>query len=734
MNHPLHRAGRRILRGIAPIALAAGLALGLQAQVQQRPYIGYVYPAGGQQGTKVQIRLGGQGLDDVHAVLVTGSGVTGRVLDHYRRLNPQENQLINEQLRELRKAATPAAPARSARARAAGGSDRAPLRPTPAQSSGDLMARIERRLREHVATPACVSIANLAFLEITITPNAEPGEREIRLVTPRGVSNPLPFHVGQLTEHTRKPMTTAALQMLGKEELALRKRPLEEIEVRIDLPCTLNGQIASGEVNRYRFAARQGQRLVVTTLARQLVPYIADAVPGWFQPVLILRDDQGKEVAFADDYRFKPDPVLRFEAPRDGEYVIEITDAIYRGREDFVYRLSVGELPFLSSLFPLGARAGAPATPSMKGWNLDQALLAAPPANSSPGLCWLTAKRDTRISNPMPFALGTLPEHLEKEANNGVETAQKVALPLMMNGRIDRPDDWDVFEFTGAAGSLIAVGVQARRLDSPLDSVIKLTDASGRVLAFNDDREDLGAGLHTHSADSWFMARLPAAGVYFIHIGDTARQGGEEYGYRLRLSAPQPDFELRVVPSSIALRGRSSTTVTVFAQRMDGFSGPIQLSLRQPLNGFSATPVTLASTQTTARLTIRTTLPATSQPVDLSIVGAAQAGGRRIVREAVPAEDRMQAFLWRHLVPARDLKAMVLGASNLTPAKRPLPQRPAVSAPAQTASSTGSTGSPPAFTKAQVAGRLRQLRLLYEDGFLSSEFYLRKVAECEAVQ
>ena len=55
-----------------------------------------------------------------------------------------------------------------------------------------------------------------------------------------------------------------------------------------------------------------------------------------------------------------------------------------------------------------------------------------------------------------------------------------------------------------------------------------------------------GPRLNTHQADSYFMARLPADGTYYVHIGDTARQGGEEYGYRLRLSAPQPDFELRV--------------------------------------------------------------------------------------------------------------------------------------------------------------------------------------------
>ena len=37
----------------------------------------------------------------------------------------------------------------------------------------------------------------------------------------------------------------------------------------------------------------------------------------------------------------------------------------------------------------------------------------------------------------------------------------------------------------------------------------------------------------------------------------------------------------------------------------------------------------------------------------------------------------------------------------------------------------------PKFTKQQVAGRLRQLKLLYEEGLLTDKFYDEKVAECE---
>ncbi len=40
----------------------------------------------------------------------------------------------------------------------------------------------------------------------------------------------------------------------------------------------------------------------------------------------------------------------------------------------------------------------------------------------------------------------------------------------------------------------------------------------------------------------------------------------------------------------------------------------------------------------------------------------------------------------------------------------------------------------PKFTKQQVAGRLRQLRLLFEEGLLTEDFYARKVAECEVAQ
>jgi len=527
------------------VGLAGMLAVASSSPAQTRqtgPYIGFVYPAGGQQGTTFQVKLGGQGLDDVDQVLVTGTGVSAKVVEYCRKLGPQEMTLMREQLnelkRELQQAGDPAE------------KDEATLK---------LVARIEKRMGEYVNRPACSSLSSLVFIEVTVAPDAEPGVRELRLATLRGVSNPLVFHVGQLPEFSRTPMRTADFQVLGKEELALRKRPADEVEQRIAVPCTANGQVASGEVNWYRFEARKGQRLVLSTAARELIPYIADAVPGWFQPVIAVCDASGRELAYNDDFRFKPDPTLAFQVPQDGEYLFSITDAIFRGREDFVYRVTISELPLVTSIFPLGAQVGAVGKIEMKGWNLDMAELLPLPADAGPGVHWLAASKDEFVSNRVPFALDTLPDGFDREPNNDASSAQKVQLPIILNGRMDRANDEDVFQVAGRAGDTIVAEVTARRLDSPLDSLLRVTDASGKVLAFNDDHEDAGAGTNTHHADSYLMVTLPADGPYFVHLTDTARMGGDEYAYRLRISAPQPDFALRVVPSSVAAASLSNS-------------------------------------------------------------------------------------------------------------------------------------------------------------------------------
>jgi hypothetical protein len=466
--------------------------------------------------------------------------------------------------------------------------------------------------------------------------------------------------------------------------------------------------------------------LVVTVKARELIPYIADAVPGWFQPIITLYDAAGKEMAFNDDFRFKPDPSLYFEVPADGQYVLVMQDALYRGREDFVYRMTIGEVPFITSIFPLGCRAGEAVEIEMNGWNLDGAKLVPPPKGAAPGMYNVTAQKGKSVSNAVPFVVDTLPECMGQEPNDDPTQAQAVEFPVIVNGRIDRPGDWDVFQIQGHAGEILVAEVHARGLDSPLDSMLQIFDDSGTLLALNDDHTDPASGLNTHHADSYLMIELPSDGAYYVRLGDTAGDGGPEFGYRLRIGPPRPDFELRVVPSGGGLRSKSTVSPTVYIIRKDGFDGDVELDLKQPTEGFEARPVKLPAGNESVRFSLRTTLKRTETPVNLIIEGRALIGGEEVVHEAVPAEDRMQAFLWRHLVPSQQSMVAVVDPSYGPPSRRVAPELP------EPPKDAPKSATPAKFTKRQVQGQLRRLKALYEDWLLTDEFYLEKVAECQA--
>ena len=266
-----------------------------------------------------------------------------------------------------------------------------------------------------------------------------------------------------------------------------------------------------------------------------------------------------------------------------------------------------------------------------------------------------------KFFNPVPFVVDDLPEGFANGQNHSVETAQAVRLPVIVNGRVGKPGEAEVFKFDGRAGQQIVAEVFARRLDSPLDSFLRLTDANGKQLAFNDDFEDKGTGLNTFHADSRLTATLPADGTYFVHLTDTQAGGGPEFAYRLRISEPQPDFALRIVPSSLNLRAGMSAPVTVYALRRDGFTNAITLDLKDAPKGFSLSGARIADGQDKAQFTVKAPAQPMDKPVSLAIQGHATIAGKTVVHAATSAEDLMQAFFYRHLVTSKELMAAVKG-------------------------------------------------------------------------
>ena len=368
-------------------------------------------------------------------------------------------------------------------------------------------------------------------------------------------------------------------------------------------------------------------------------------------------DEKGKEVAFADHFYFNPDPVIYYDVPDDETYRLDVRDLLFRGREDFVYRITIGEVRFVRDIFPLGGQSGAATAVTVSGWNLpDTKILFMPPREE--GVYPIPELSNGFVTRSALFAGDTLPECMAAEAINTPKEAQRVSLPMVINGRIDSPGKVGVFAFSCRAGEQVVAEVYARRLNSPLDSWLRVTDATGRQLAFNDDHVDKGAGLLTQGADSYLTFSAPSDGFYYVHLGDAQGKGGPEYAYRLRISAPMPDFALFITPSAINGRAGASVPVTVQAVRKDGFSGDIFLALKDARPGFVLDGGKIPAGQDKVRATV--TFPQTTdgKPMFLALEGRATVEGRDVIHPVNPADDMIQAFMYHHIVPAHELIAV----------------------------------------------------------------------------
>ncbi len=628
----------------------AALLLGVPAasgfQDIKEPRLGYCYPAGGRQGTVVQVLAGGQVLTGTRDAVVSGAGVRAKVVRYMGRpirLNGPERKEVLRRLKDLKGEGKPSEPPK----------EPVKLPSHPLLNNLETLAPVEldwlvhEMLRPDEKKQQNSPVGETVLLEVTIDADAVPGDREIRLRAQLGLTNPIVFQVGRLAEH-------------------LDPKPYDEAPAAgpaVDLPATWNGQIRPGDEDAFRFRAVEGQPLVIQVQARRLVPFIADAVPGWFQAVLSLHDAEGRELAFADDYRYDPDPVVFFRVPRTGEYELRLHDSLYRGREDFVYRVHVSEQPFIKGVFPLGGREGAETLASIDGWNVLARQL---PLDTRPGdepVRQASLRDGEWTSNPVTFAVDPLPDLLEREPNDAAGSAQRIETPVVVNGRIARVGDEDAFRFEGQADAEVVVEVLARRLQSPLDSLVRLCDAAGRVLAWNDDVErkegDLRTdmGTLTHHADSYLRFRLPKDGTYVVRISDSQRAGSDAHAYRMRIGPPRPDFSLRMTPSTLNLRPGIAALVDVYAIRLDGFDGPIALALKDAPAGFQLQGARIPAGGRHVRMTLTPPAAGFDGTRSLRIEGSAECGGRTIVRAARPCEDSMQAFLWRHLVPAQELIA-----------------------------------------------------------------------------
>src|SRR6185436_6153109 len=98
---------------------------------------------------------------------------------------------------------------------------------------------------------------------------------------------------------------------------------------------------------------------------RLWVECLADEIDSRLDPTLVLSDLDGREWE-----RSRNGAVLDFVAPVDGAYFLRVADLLYRGGDDYVYRMTISSGPRVDYILPVAGVAGTRTNFTLFGRNL----------------------------------------------------------------------------------------------------------------------------------------------------------------------------------------------------------------------------------------------------------------------------------------------------------------------------------------------------------------------------
>jgi len=133
------------------------------------------------------------------------------------------------------------------------------------------------------------------------------------------------------------------------------------------------------------------------------------------------------------------------------------------------------------------------------------------------------------------FPLSQISESVvESEPNPGFKQSQDIKIPQLVVGKIDSPQDVDVFGISLEQGQAIRVEVAAQVHGSAMDALLSIVDSAGTPLATSDDVAD--------GRDSTLHWTATKTDRYFIIVQDANDLGGDAHPYRLSVTAATPSI------------------------------------------------------------------------------------------------------------------------------------------------------------------------------------------------
>lgn len=291
--------------------------------------------------------------------------------------------------------------------------------------------------------------AGEVWLTVTAAPDLTRGSYELSVKSAAGESARVKLHVDDL----RQAATPAKTETLPVSFWGTLEQPGKPVE--------------------FSFTGVAGQNLVCDLAAERLGSKAVNAM-------LTLLDERGRVLAVNRGFDGSSDALLVHRLAVSGRYTVRVSDLQYMASPEHFFRVSVGELPVVTGVFPMAVPADKESVIQFAGENLPAGASVKVKAGAmGETTVPVDAERFRARKEFKVLASGT-PELVEAEPNDAPASATAIQVPGAVNGCLSKATDADLFRFDAKKGQRWVIETMAARRGSPADTKIEVLHADGR--------------------------------------------------------------------------------------------------------------------------------------------------------------------------------------------------------------------------------------------------------------
>jgi hypothetical protein len=429
-------------------------------------------------------------------------------------------------------------------------------------------------------------------LDVRIHTGTPIGAHVFRLISPRGLSNPLSIQV-------------SSEPVIEEDETAIE--PFDTMQ-EISLPVVVNGKVGEqGDVDYYSLEVAGGRELLFElgsgrgSFDPTLTLY--EPTGSWFDPFRLTQLDYNDE----PNSRLTKTSRLIYLFDRGGRYVVAVGGFAGQGGPDASYQLRAVPIDSSHSVEDKGwytqrsAHSDGPGTWSERAFDRElnsqrlQELRSRTVSINEERQQAKAASKSKASGNQEQGHLHsaiTLKSVQEEEPNDAPDEGQEIPIPTIVEGAIQYPGDLDHYKFRIEGQQALVFEIQTVNVQpAQFNPRLAVVGADGREWLTNVYRRK-DFDLWIRSIEPKTIRTLEQEGDYYLQIRElTSRYGDARFTYRVLIRPQIPHVgEIQINEDRLNLVAGEAKKLTVVTEQEERFDGEIAVLVENLPPGVQALP------------------------------------------------------------------------------------------------------------------------------------------------